>query len=164
MGYPAVFARLLAALPAACEKVYGNRLEAVAVFGSVARGTMRPDSDIDLLLVANALPAGRLARMREFAGVEAQLAPQLAQAENEGVQTLLSPVFKTPEELAHGSLLFLDMVDEARLLYDRAGMLAAYLARLREKLARAGAERVSCAGGYYWRLKPGARWGEPIEL
>src|SRR3972149_6108880 len=67
--------RLLDEVQAACHAVYGVRLASLAVFGSVARGTMRPDSDVDLLLVADPLPAGRMARMDEFSAVEGRVAP-----------------------------------------------------------------------------------------
>jgi predicted nucleotidyltransferase len=50
----------------ACRQAYGDRLISLVLFGSVVRGTMRADSDVDLLLVAAPLPRGRMARVREF--------------------------------------------------------------------------------------------------
>jgi Nucleotidyltransferase domain len=49
-------------------EVKGTRgpLVALAVFGSVGRGTVREDSDVDFLLVARDLPRGRFARVDEF--------------------------------------------------------------------------------------------------
>lgn len=164
MTYRAQFDHILEALTPACQAVYGDRLVALAVFGSVARGTMRPDSDVDLLVVAGDLPAGRMARMREFADVESRLAEELDNAVRAGVQTTLAPVFKTPAELARGSFLFLDMTDQARLLYDREGLLRGYLDELAARLAKSGAQRVYKGGGYYWKLKPDYRWGDRIEL
>jgi hypothetical protein len=158
------FDRLLAALHQACLDVYGDRLTALAVYGSVARGTMRPDSDVDLLIVADPLPAQRAARFDEFTEVDRRLAPVLREVALEGVTTCLSPVFKTPAELAAGSLLFLDMVDEARILHDPHGTLRAFLDGLRERLRAMGARRVPKGGGYYWELKPDYRWGDRIEL
>jgi hypothetical protein len=162
--YLAAFERLVAALPGACEQVYGPRLKSLAVFGSVARGTPRPDSDIDLLLVVDDLPAGRSARMAEFDRVDAKLAPLLAQVRSEGVHTALSPVLKTPAELAAGSLLYLDMVDQARILFDGDGLLRRHLDNLGRRLAAMGARRVAKGGSYYWELAPGFRWGDRIEL
>ena len=66
----AVLGRLLADLTSACKKHYGSRLRAVAVFGSVGRGTPRHDSDIDLLPVIDGLPDGRVARADDFTPVE----------------------------------------------------------------------------------------------
>lgn len=158
------FERILAALPGACEAVYGSRLLSLAVFGSVARGTMRPDSDIDLLVVADPLPTGRMQRRAEFDAVEARLSASLAEARAEGVQTILSPVFKTPEELRQGSFLFLDLTDQARILCDRGGLLRDYLADLAARLRAMGARRVYKGGGYYWVLKPDYKPGDRIEL
>ena len=35
------------------SEAYGNRIHGITLFGSVARGTARPDSDIDLLVVVD---------------------------------------------------------------------------------------------------------------
>ena len=128
------FQTIVDALLAASLAVYGERLLSAAVFGSVARGTMRPDSDIDLLLVVADLPNGRMPRVREFDAVEHRLEPLLAAAARDGVHTTVSPVFKTPQELDYGSLLFLDMTEEVLILHDPAGILRGYL----DKLTTAG--------------------------
>src|SRR3972149_2568376 len=53
----------------------------------------------------------------------------------------LSPILKTPEEAAAGSPLFLDMVEDAKILYDEGGFFAAVLARLRARLRQLGPAR-----------------------
>lgn len=73
------FESVVEAAVAACGEVYGERLLALALYGSVARGTMRPDSDIDLLLIAQPLPPDRLGRLAEFEQVDQRVAPALAQ-------------------------------------------------------------------------------------
>lgn len=40
---------VLSRLLQACHRLYDERLVSLAVFGSVGRGTARPDSDIDIL-------------------------------------------------------------------------------------------------------------------
>ncbi len=49
----------------------------LVLFGSVARGTAGPLSDVDSLVVADPLPRGRGARLREFEPVEQALNPDL---------------------------------------------------------------------------------------
>jgi predicted nucleotidyltransferase len=160
----ASFDTVLASVTDACRSCYGLRLISLAVFGSVARGAMRPDSDIDLLLVVDPLPAGRLKRMEEFEKVETALVEELERCKREGIHTSLSPVFKTVEELRRGSLLFLDMTLEARILYDPHAVLGDYLKALAARLQVLGSRRVRRAGGYYWRLTPTFKPGDVIEL
>jgi predicted nucleotidyltransferase len=154
--------QVLSALRRSCEEVYGERLTTVAVFGSAGRGTARPDSDLDLLLVAEPLPDGRMRRVDEFAAVEKRLSDLLAP--EAGAAPLLSPVLKTPAEVGHGSPLFLDMTEDARILFDRRSFFARELDRLRKRLADLGARRVWLGNAWYWDLKPDYRPGEVFEL
>lgn len=158
------FDRLVQRIVPAAHKTYGDRLVSVVLYGSVARGTMRHDSDVDLLIVARDLPAGRMKRVREFEAVEKAVAEDIGLAASDGIHTTLSPVLKTPEEVAAGSLLFLDMVEDARVLYDQAGFFAQQLARVQQRLVELGAKRVWKGNAWYWDLKPNFRPGEVFEL
>jgi predicted nucleotidyltransferase len=144
--------------------LYGPRLVACAVFGSVGRGTQRQDSDIDLLIVARDLPRGRFARVEEFLAVETRLEKDLRPVDAAAGPIDLSPVFKTPEEAEAGSLLFLDMVEDAKILLDADGFLARRLERLRTRLRELGSRRVAYGNGWYWELKPDLRPGEIFAL
>jgi hypothetical protein len=147
------------------REVYKDRLVTLAVFGSVGRGTPRPDSDIDLLVVAEDLPGGRMKRVAEFTEVEQGLAPLLKKIrEQHGIDTSLSPVFKMRSEVLQGSLLFLDMIDDAHLLYDRDHFFSRYLVALRDKLELMGGRKVTHKGAWYWVLKEDYTVGEEFEL
>lgn len=160
----AEFEPLLEALAREVTSVYGDRLVSLVLYGSVARSTAGPLSDVDFLVIASPLPSGRGARLREFEPVDRAMEPFLADLRSKGFRTSLSPVFKTPDEVERGSLLFLDLTLEARMLVDRGGFFERYLDRLRERLARLGSRRVPFKGGYYWLLKPDIQPGEVIEL
>jgi len=151
-------------LKEACLAVYGSRLVSLVVFGSVGRGTPRFDSDIDLLLVADDLPRGRLKRVHEFARVEEKLCPWFEELSALGLDFSLSPVFKTPAEVEAGSLLFLDMIDDRRILYDRKDFFASYLERLARRLRELGAYKVQEGSRWHWVLKPDYRPGEVFEI
>lgn len=155
---------LLSRFLAACLAEYGDRLVSVVLFGSAARGTASPDSDLDLLIVADSLPDGRVPRVREFMAVERRLAVDLRAARLAGWNVELSPVFKTPDEATAGSPLFLDMVDDARLLHDRDGFMRGTLDRLRARLEARGARRVWRGNAWYWDLKPDYQAGEVFEI
>jgi predicted nucleotidyltransferase len=158
------YARLLDRLLAELRAHYGEQLVAVAVFGSVARETPREDSDVDLLVVARDLPAGRLRRVDGFLPVEDRLEGALREVDSSGAPISLSPVFKTPAEVEQGSPLFLDMVEDARILYDPDGFLTRYLAGFRARLAALGARRIWRGNAWYWELKPDLRPGEVFTL
>lgn len=158
------FERLVRATLTACQRHYGDRLVSVAVYGSVGRGTPKPDSDVDLLIVAEGLPEGRVIRARDFQAVEAAVAPVLAELRAEGLAPEVSPVFKTPREVGQGSPLFLDMVEDAWILYDRDAFLASALRAFRARLDRLGARRVWRGDAWFWDLKPDYRPGDILEL
>jgi predicted nucleotidyltransferase len=154
--------QISAALLRACAETYGERLVSLAIFGSAGRGTARPDSDLDLILVASPLPDGRGRRIDEFGAVERRLRGLLPA--DLGAAPLLSPVLKTPAEVGHGSPLFLDMTEDAQILFDRGDFFARELARLRERLAQLGARRIWRGNAWFWDLKPDYRPGEVFEL
>lgn len=168
MGYPwdmhSAFDQVLNALVAACEEHYGPRLVSILVYGSVGRRVPRHDSDIDLLVVADPLSNGRTARVEEFAAVERSLAAALEAAGRAGVTTELSPIFKTCDEVAMGSLIFLDMIDDARILFDRDGFMRGALSDFKARLDKLGARRIWMGNAWYWDLKPDYQPGEVFEI
>lgn len=144
--------------------VGGENLVSVALFGSVARGEARPDSDIDLLVVCEELPEGRLARRALVEAAEDRFAPHLATLRTAGIDTGVTMLFRTRREAKHTIPLYLDMTEDARLLHDREGFFAGVLARLRTRMAALGSERRRRGRVRYWVLKPDLKPGEVIEL
>lgn len=47
---------ILDKLAASLKSVYGNKLKSVILYGSVARGTATPDSDIDIMVLVDSSP------------------------------------------------------------------------------------------------------------
>ena len=148
----------------ACKTHYGSQLAALAVYGSVGRATPRADSDIDLLLVAEDLPDGRIARIEEFRTMADRLRPLFDTAADLGIQTRLAPIFKTPRELRLGTPLLLDMTEDARILHDPDNCLADTLDRLRGRLRELGSKRVWKGDEWYWDLKPDYKPGDVFDL
>ncbi|MEM2186292.1 MAG: nucleotidyltransferase domain-containing protein [Thermofilaceae archaeon] len=155
---------ILLELVRALQRRLGSSLVSVVVFGSVARGEARRDSDIDLLIVVEGLPRSRFRRQDIFMEVEGELQPLIEEAEKLGYTIEFSPILKTPEEAARGSPLYLDMVEDAVILYDKGGFFQGILKRLAKRLEALGAERVKYGKLWYWRLKRDYRFGEVIEL
>jgi len=151
-------------LLAEVKSFYGERLVSFVVFGSVARETYRFDSDIDVLIIAEGLPKGRMKRVDQFLTIEDRIEPFLKSLQKEGINTYISPVFKTPEEAEMGSPLFLDMVEDASILFDSNEFFSKRLVRLRNRLRELGSKRVWRGNAWYWVLKPDYKPGEVIEL
>ncbi len=151
-------------LLAEVKSFYGDRLVSFVVFGSVARETYRFDSDIDVLIIAEGLPNGRMKRVAQFLTIEDRIESFLKSLQKEGINTCISTVFKTPEEAEMGSPLFLDMVEDASILFDSNGFFSKRLVRLRNRLRELGSKRVWRGNAWYWVLKPDYKPGEVIEL
>ena len=143
---------------------YGPRLVSVVLFGSVARNTPSYDSDVDILIIANDLPEGRMRRVREFDDVEERLSSAIQSLQEYNIHTIFSPIFKTPDEALRGSPLFIDMVDDAQILFDPSGFFKKIISGLKAKLAERGARRIWNGNAWYWDLKPDYRPGEVFDI
>jgi len=164
MALKEAFESLLTNLKMELRRHYGARLISALVYGSVGRGTQKFESDVDLLIVAEPLPRGRMARVRDFSPVEDSLESKIRSMEKMGIFTTLAPIFKTSAEVHRGSLLFLDMIDDGRILYDRSGFWKTYRKTLLARLRRLGAKKINQGDRWYWDLKPDYRPGDIFEI
>lgn len=84
--------------------------------------------------------------------------------ERQGCFHRLCRLIKTKGEAARIVPLYLDLTEDAVLVYDREGFFAAVLARLRARLQVLGAVRKRMGQVRYWDLKPDWKPGERVEL
>ncbi|MEJ2776499.1 nucleotidyltransferase domain-containing protein [Sulfolobaceae archaeon RB850M] len=158
------YATLLYNMLKIMKEEFKDDLISVVVYGSAARGDNRNDSDVDLLIIMKNLPKdSMLKRIRLFeTKVEDKL--NLDEYWKMGYYISLSPGLKTPEEAEKFSPLYLDMVYDAVILYDRNYFFTRILQKLRDRLKELGAERVRMGKKWYWVLKKDSRFGETVEL
>lgn len=149
---------------AVAQEVLGDNLTSVVLFGSVARGEAGPRSDVDLLVVCRDLPRGAFRRREALAPVRERLQGDLDRLWAGGITTDVIEVIKTEAEARHVRLLYLDMTEEAVLLFDRGGFFEGVLAGLRRRLKELGSVRRRLGNVRYWDLKPDFKPGEVIEL
>ncbi len=153
--------RLLALLQARL----GERLLAVALYGSLARGQARPTSDMDLLIVHC---GDRMAVFDQFMDIvlhDLERTPEWMELKGRGIRPDPYPVFFTPAELADTPWLLLDVQDHGIILYDPQAILQRKFESLRRRLAELGSRKVVLEdGSWYWHLKPDWKPGEVIEL
>ncbi|MGB9716998.1 MAG: nucleotidyltransferase domain-containing protein [Thermoproteota archaeon] len=138
-------------------------LTSLAVYGSVARGTAGNNSDIDLLIVSNDFSGSIGRRIDLLFQLERRLEDELAWLRRHGVYTGFSFYPLTEEEASKKPLLFIDMVEDAVILYDKDRFLERILTEFKAELLRLGAKRVFIdRENWYWDLKPDYRFGEEI--
>jgi predicted nucleotidyltransferase len=128
----------------------GDRLVAVVLFGSQARGEAREDSDWDVLVIAEELPEDPLERgrfLRQLLPIPCRLA--------------VSFLARTPQEFEERlSSLYLDIALDGQILYDPKGYAEERLTTLRRLIEGAGLFRERTPAGDLWRWKtpPRGRW------
>lgn len=116
----------------------GDHIVSIALYGSVARGEAGPGSDIDLFVVFTNAPPGMLNRRRLLDPVRESLTPDLEMLWREGIYVDFVEVIRTRSEAEKFHPLYLDMSQEAVLLYDRNGFLEKVLGRGRRRAGEEG--------------------------
>ncbi|MCI4369516.1 MAG: nucleotidyltransferase domain-containing protein [Thermoplasmata archaeon] len=148
------FYPILQGAVASILQVYAGQVIAIALFGSAARGTDSPESDLDLLVLVDR----RTASPMDDARTRARIGRLSAGARMEEWETRrhfhqVQVVIAIPSDLDRPGPLFLDLSQDAHVLWDPSGVLARGLRRFAARLRSAGARRRhSSQLGTYWDL------------
>ena len=125
---------------AALQEHLGASLRGLVLFGSRARGDARPESDWDLLLIADGLPSSPLVRSRLLRN--ALPAWWCGRA---------SIIAKTPDEFeTEFPAYYLDVAADGRILHDRNGYLNDRVDRIRHRMREASLQRRKITNGFVW--------------
>lgn len=134
----------------------GDRLVAVALFGSFARGEQAEHSDIDLLVVARGMERGFERRFQIYDSVQ-----PIVKRDVTLVDVDESDIFR--EDLVVNAFL-LNAAWDGKILYDPSGNLGELFKRIKKLIEVADLERYRTPDGAYgWRRKDGKPI-KPIEL
>ena len=135
-------------------RVYEDRLFGIVLYGSAARGELGPESDLDLIAFVD-----DLASRTEFAVDEASRAGASAEVlvveqwERNGHYHLPSVLPATARAFDTPGPIMLDIVADARVLFDPRGRVRAGFDRLRRKFSRSGVRRRRTRqGAPYWEF------------
>ncbi len=129
-----------------------------AVYGSVARHSATPLSDVDLLVISDRFSGSLSSRIDALLEIEhdVDVKSELSFLKSYGIHARLSFYPLTKREAERIPLLFLDMVYDAAILLDD-GFLHNLFSQMRSRLELMGAKRyMSKRGGWYWDLGPRA--------
>ncbi len=149
--YAAVLSRYVRVL----HDYFGDRLEGVLLFGSVARGDWDRDSDIDLLVVVEDWGGPGWRRTRELWPLKVKLmeTEEFRVAEAKGFPPMIQHYPVSKMEAAEFHRIYLDASVEGIVLYEKNRFLSQLFERVRETLRSQGAYRVTVPGrGHYWVL------------
>lgn len=129
---------------------WNERLVALAIFGSYARGEETSRSDIDILLIANRLPKRKFERelfiRKPVIGV---------------LKKKFNVIAWTQEEFeSNFSNIYLDLGQDTVICYDPSGYLKEKLEEIKRITEEAKLERLKLASGYIWRWKSSERYGK----
>ncbi|MEM3713166.1 MAG: nucleotidyltransferase domain-containing protein, partial [Thermoproteota archaeon] len=147
-------------------EVLGSKLESIVLFGSLSTGRVRPESDIDLLVVARDLPDKYSDRTSIIRGIVSSKALDEIIIHNwkkNDVYSELDILLIDVKEASVTHPLYLDLTKDCVIIYDRNNLMTEKLEEVREKLEEMGAKRFEEPdGSWYWILSP--RVSRGVEL
>ncbi len=144
----------------------GN-LISVVLFGSVARGKAKKESDIDLLIVLEEVSDDHYERLKPFVDIELGMRKNVSYERylREGLMPCLSYLILSKAEADENHYVFLDMVEDSIVLFDDGGYFKGRLSALKKRLSSLGSKKVQLGNGsWYWDLKPDLKLGEEFVL
>lgn len=150
------------------KEQFNDKLLAMAVFGSLARGKAKfPGSDIDILIVLKGMGdlsfGKRIDLMREAEKKLSKTNEYKKFEEVFGWPPSIQEHVLTPEELKRHPPLLLDLTTDVVILHDE-GILSEELEKLKRQLKELGAKKIRTGDSWFWILKPDLKLGEELEL
>jgi predicted nucleotidyltransferase len=132
------------------------------VYGNVAGSRATRDSDFDLLVIFENLPRSIFVRARLFKRAEDLIQPLLNDLMDSGCAVALSQVIKTRSETARFSQIYIDVTEDAAIVYNKGGFFEGVLTRLIKRLRELGVWVNDKP--WYWVLKGDYKFGVVIEI
>lgn len=158
---------LLEILTRLVQKELKGCLVSIVLYGSVARGKAKLESDVDILIIQSQAPDDYYKRLEPIISVDKKLKDTKAYREFESKSWFpyLSYIIFSEEEAKENRYLFLGMVSDSIILFDTNSFFKKRLEDVRKRLKVLGSKKVYMDDGtWYWDLKPDLVAGEVFEL
>jgi predicted nucleotidyltransferase len=146
------------------REVFGDSLVSFVVYGSAARGDLHEFSDVDVLVVLEETPPGRWKRYEPWDPIEDEAEALFGRWREQGWHWSISARIKSRSEAEAGSALYLDMIEDGVIGFDKDRFFARYLGALKRRLETAGARKVRAGKEWYWDLNVDPGSPEHVEL
>nr|MDO8135600.1 nucleotidyltransferase domain-containing protein [Candidatus Njordarchaeum guaymaensis] len=144
-----------------------SNLISVVLFGSVARGKGKKESDIDFLIILQDASDDHYERLKPFVDIELGMRKNASYQRylREGLMPCLSYLILSKREADENQYVFLDMVEDSIVLFDSSNYFKGRLSALKKRLSSLGSKKVLLEdGSWYWDLKPDLKLGEEFVL
>jgi predicted nucleotidyltransferase len=142
---------------------FSSNLISLVLFGSVARGSAKQESDIDLLIILKDAPDSYYKCLEPVVDIELKLRKEAF--ETTGTTAMFSSIILSKKEAMQNRNIFLDMLDASIILYDKGDFFKNRLKDLEKRLLKLGSKKVILEDKtWYWNLKPDSVPWEVIEL
>lgn len=121
--------------------IFRDKIQAITIFGSVARDEARDDSDIDMLLIVSG--DSRKIQQAIVPAVDLKIDDweEYKSLIKNGVRTKILEIIKREKELRDNRLILLDILDHGKILYDPKGVMKNLLKDLKERLKALGGKK-----------------------
>ncbi|MCX8188697.1 MAG: nucleotidyltransferase domain-containing protein [Nitrososphaeria archaeon] len=159
------YSRVIGLVSVEILKRFSFIVNSLVVYGSVARGVARADSDIDLLVILDSKDSfGKRIDMLLDVEFSEKVSEELNWLYNNGIDTHISFLPLNLEEVKAFPPILLDVIDEGVVLVDK-GFYSKFVIEKKAYLSKLGARRVFLSESeWYWDFKPGIKFGEVVEV
>jgi predicted nucleotidyltransferase len=140
-------------------------LTSLCIYGSVARGKAKFNSDLDILIISDDFKGTLASRIDKLITIEEKVFDEIERLKRDGIYTSLSFLPLRKEEVTRFPLILLDLTEEGIIIYDEEFFLEKILVKLKAKLMELNARRIFIdEDTWYWDLKPDYKFGEIISI
>jgi len=160
------YRKLLAAYSEILQNELGDSLVSLILYGSVARGEAKKESDIDLLIVVRGEKRSYYEMLSPIMKAENKLKSNPVYKEfSDGSYPYFSYLVLSQDEASESHNIYLDILADGIVLHDPARFFSERLKHFKMRVKELGSKKVTLPDGrWYWDLKPDLVPGEVFEL